>query len=69
MAQARRLIEDLPCTLQGLQGAVLTVGQAIVLLDETKDLPPALVQQLDRSVQVGITGLTGGTPAAWSRSA
>ena len=60
MAQAQRLIEDLPCTLQGLLAAVLTVGQAIVLLEETKDLPPALVQQLDRTVQDGITGLTAG---------
>lgn len=31
-----------------------------MLLEETKDLPPALVQQLDRTVQVGITGLTAG---------
>ena len=26
MAQAQRLVQDLPCTLRGLQGAVLTVG-------------------------------------------
>ena len=43
MAQARGLVEDLPCTLQGLLAAVLTVGQAIVLLEETKGPLPELV--------------------------
>ena len=43
MAQARGLVEDLPCTPQGLQEQRLTVGQAIVLLDETKGLLPELV--------------------------
>ena len=43
MTQARGLVEDLPCTPQGLQEQRLTVGQAIVLLDETKGLLPELV--------------------------
>ena len=60
MVQARRLVDELPQTLRGLQEKRLVVGQALVLLKETEGLRPALVRLLDSEVQDRIFGLTAG---------
>ena len=60
LTKAKHLVGDLPLTLEALRTSQLRVGQALVLMDETKDLPRATCLAIEAKALPKIAGLTSG---------
>ena len=60
LGRAKHLVHDLPQTLEQLRVGQLRVGQALVLMEETKDLPRATCHAIETKALPKLAGLTSG---------
>ncbi len=58
--KARHLVYDLPQTLLGLKTEQLTIGQGIVMVNETQHLTPEMCRKVEALVLPEVLGLTPG---------
>ena len=60
LTKAKHLIHDLPLTFEHLRRGQLRVGQAVALMEETKDLPATTCQAVEARALPKVLGMTSG---------